>query len=323
MTAAERPASEAVSTGIMPGSANFTKEYASGGLRLCTLAPPPDLAPYVSAYYRTEVDEGVVVEDLLPPEEANLRCGKAQVYEAAIGAGDPAPVPPAVLSGPTDRGTRLRIGGGRFWGIGLTPAGWARFIRLPAANMANRFADIETCKVRQPLVRMLETLREDVARVDEAGDLITRTLRDLPCWPHPAEARIAAVHRHLVSEDAHAVADLADAAGMLPRTFVRFCQRHFGFSPSTLLRRQRFLRSLGRYMLDPSMRWVNSLDPQYWDQAQFIRDFRSTMQATPSEYAAMPHPIVKAAVAVTNAGTGVAMQALFHPDHRRESETGL
>lgn len=300
-----------------------TAEFAHGGLRLRVASPAPELAPFVSAYYRTEVEPGVMVEDWLPPEEANLRTGAADVYEAAIGADRLVQPPAAVLSGPTDRVTRLRIGGGRFWGIGLTPAGWARFIRRRADGMANRFADIAESDVDPALADMLDTLRHEIDDMAEAAELIGATLRPMLGRERPAERAIQSVHLRIVAEDADTVAGLAGLAGMTERTFARFCQRHFGFAPATLLRRQRFLRSLGKYMLDPSLRWINSLDPNYWDQAQFIRDFRAIMQMKPSEYAALPHPIVAAAVAVTNAGSGVAMQALFHPERSREFETGL
>lgn len=292
-------------------------------MRLRVAPPPGDLAPYVSAFYRTEVDEGTVIEDWLPPEEANLRTGAADVYDAAIGANAIVRAPETVLSGPTDRVTHLRIGGGRFWGIGLTPAGWTRFIGEPASNKANRFVDIEGSGVDPGIAAMLDTLRNDIDDMGEAADLIAHTLRPMLGRSCIAEATVQRVHRHIVSEDCVSVAALADLAGMNERTLARFCKRHFGFAPSALLRRQRFLRSLGQYMLDPSLRWINSLDPNYWDQAQFIRDFRTIMRMTPSEYAALPHPIVTAAVAVTQAGSGVAMQALFHPDRPRESETVL
>ena len=300
-----------------------TGEYVRDGLYLQVTPPAPDLAPFVSAIYRTQIDSGAIAEDWLPPEEANLRTGIAEVYTAAIGSDPAVRAPDAVVSGPTDRATYLRIGGGRFWGIGLTPSGWSRIIALRADTMANRFVPADRCDIDRPLVTMLETLRNEVDDLQEASDLVAATFRPLLSREDPSTGLIEAVHLHIVSEEASSVAELASFAGMNERTFARFCRRHFGFPPGVLLRRQRFLRSLGKYMLDPSLSWINSLDPNYWDQAQFIRDFRSIMQMTPSEYAGLPHPIVTAAVSVTNAGVGVAMQALFHPDRARESETGL
>lgn len=298
-------------------------EYESGGLRLRLVAPPPDLAPYLSAYYRTEIAHGAEVEDWLPPEEANLRTGEAEIYQAAIGSDPMIDVPPAVLSGPTDRVTRLRIAGGTFWGIGVTPAGWTRYLTIPVNLMANRFCDIGETAAHPVLSAMLDGLRQDGDDIEAAVERINSTFRALTAPPPAAEATIQSVHLALLSEDASSVADLADLAAMKPRTFERFCTRHFGFAPRILLRRQRFLRSLGKYMLDPSMRWIRSLDTHYWDQAHFIRDFRATMNMTPSEFAALPHPITLAAVSVTNANAGVAMQALYHPSRKITGETGL
>ena len=173
--------------------------------------------------------------------------------------------------------TRLRITHGKFWGIGLTPAGWSRLIGLPTHESANSFVDIGASDAPASLEPMLHELREIGDDLESAAQLINATLRDVLEPDEANEQAIQAVHRELISEDHYAVAPLAEAADMNPRTLARFCQRHFGFVPRSLLRRQRFLRSLGQYMLDPSMRWINSLDSHYWDQAHFIRDFRATM----------------------------------------------
>ena len=298
-------------------------EYQKDGLRLRLIGAPADLAPYIAGIYRTEVEEGVVVEDWLPPEEGNLRTGRGAVYEAAPGDGEITSVPPVVISGPSNRVTRLRIGGGKYWGIGLTPAGWSRIVRSPAHQFANRFVDIDDTNVSAELSLMLRTLDDEVEAPEDAAELVGGTLRGLLGKRPPSESTIHAVHLSLVSEDAIAVGPIANMAGMVPRTFERFCKRHFGFGPQVLLKRQRFLRSLAKYMLDPSMKWINSLDTHYWDQAHFIRDFRATMNMTPSEYAALPHPVVKAAVSVISASTRVAMHGLYHPQRDLETETGL
>ena len=50
------------------------------------------------------------------------------------------------------------------------------------------------------------------------------------------------------------------------------------------------------------------LDDRYYDQAQFVRDFRSFMGMTPSEYAEMPHPILNRIMAQRMADQGAAPQ---------------
>ncbi len=300
-----------------------TAEYEADGLRLQLIAPPVDLAPYVSGYYRTEVAEGVLVEDFLPPEEGNLRTGAAEIYEACIGDCAPEEVPPAVVSGPTDRVTQLRIQNGKFWGIGLTPAGWTRLIKFPADEMANRFCDVRDTAADASIAELLDTLREDGEDIAAAVVRINACFRALVGKRPASESTIHAVHLTFLSGEAESVNAIATMAGMTPRTFERFCKRHFGLPARRLLKRQRFLRSLGQYMLDPEMRWIGALDAHYWDQAHFIRDFKATMGMTPSEYAEAPHPIVNAAVAVTNRRAGVAHQALYRPGAALEDECGV
>ena len=302
---------------------NATATYEADGLRLTIVALAPDLAPYTSGCYRTEVSAETLAEDWLPPEGANLRTGHAEVYEAAIGDDTLCNVPAAVLSGPTNRGTHLRIRNGTFWGIGLTPAGWARIIRQPASSFANRFTDLRTLDHLSRIDALLTSLREDGGDLKRCAERINTCLRDLLGPPLPAEDTIRALHLGLLSEDTTAVAPMAELAGMNLRTFERFCKRHFGFPASALIKKQRFLRSLGKYMLDPTMRWIHALDTHYWDHAHFIRDFRATMNMTPSDYAARPHPIVKAAVAVTKALAGVPHQALHRPGPVDGRESGV
>ena len=83
---------------------------------------------------------------------------------------------------------------------------------------------------------------------------------------------------------------------MRQRTLERICKRAFGFSPKLLLRRQRLMRSLVHFLLDPSLKWIGALDSHYHDQAQFVREFHEFMGMTPSHYAAMDHPILKEVV---------------------------
>ena len=104
------------------------------------------------------------------------------------------------------------------------------------------------------------------------------------------------------------VAALGKRLGVGDRSLERLCGRYFGFPPKLLLRRQRFLRSLAQFMLDPRRTWSKALDGQYYDQAQFVRDFRSFMGMTPSEYADTPHPILEKIMAQRMADQGAAPQ---------------
>ena len=131
--------------------------------------------------------------------------------------------------------------------------------------------------------------------------------------PSDEEARIRAAHAALINDDTTSVADLAGQLGMSARSLERLSLRAFGFSPKLLLRRQRFLRSLAQFMLDPSLKWIRTLDYQYVDQAHFVRDFQRFMGMSPSRYGALEHPVLRAAAQARTAAAGQAVQALHRP----------
>lgn len=118
----------------------------------------------------------------------------------------------------------------------------------------------------------------------------------------------------MVCDLSRSVASLAQAVGVSTRTLERFSRRHFGFNPQLLLRRQRFLRSLASFMVDPTMKWIETLDSHYHDQAHFVRDFRRFMGMTPSDYAVLHRPIAMTAVRARRAARAAAMQVLHPPD---------
>lgn len=284
----------------------------AAGVRLHLVAPPSDLAPYISLYYLTEIAPGVVVEDWLPPEGANLRVGRSPVYAASVGEGALGPVPEAILAGPTSRAARLRIGEGRFAGIGLLPLGFAKFLGIDASAYADRFCDIEEEPATAPLRPMLAALGQS-SDFGQDVELMNRAFRALLARPLPQAETILAVHAAIVCDREPSVAKVARDVGVSTRTVERLCRRHFGFAPQLLLRRQRFLRSLARFMADPSMKWIQSLDTHYHDQAHFLRDFRRFMLMRPREFAALPHPIAMTAVKARRAALGDPMQVLHTP----------
>ena len=225
--------------GRQPSGAVLTiTSVEAGSVRLQLLAPPRDLAPYVSLYYRTDVAPGAVVEDLVPPEWANLRVGNGPLYEAAIGADPLRRVPDVVLSGPTSRAARLRVGEGHYWGIGLLPLGFATLLGVPAHDYANRITAIADVAAAAPLRPMLEGLLHTPDPLETAAEAMSRALRAQLAKPLAQASQIQALHAALLSDRTHSVASLAAELAVSTRTLERFCRRHFGFNPQLLLRRQ-------------------------------------------------------------------------------------
>lgn len=280
-------------------------------------APSPQLAPYITTYYHTEVTlpEGKQVSDWLHPEWANLRFFNGGIQKAAVGHEPPEQVPAITLAGPTSRAVRFEAGSMRSWGIGLLPLGWAKFISAPAEEYADRFVDAATETVTdifRPLGDLLFA-KGGSRPIDEAA-MIDAFLLDRLAVAPADDPLVLRAHAALADPDVATVADLAERLQISGRSVERLSRRAFGFPPKLLLRRQRFLRTLAQVMLDPTQKWVTSLDEHYHDQAHFTRDFQRFMGMSANAYMAQPHPFLGAAVHGRMAAAGAAMQVLHRPD---------
>lgn len=281
--------------------------------------PSPALRPYISTYYLTEVNlpPGDQVRDWLHPEWANLRFSYNDSCEAGIGDEPVRRAPHFVATGPTSRAAQFITGSMRAWGVGLLPLGWARLVDAPASAYADRFVDGEADPVFAGFAPLLETIfRDSIDPAAEAARIDAFLLELLDRRPSPEdEPRIGAAHAALIDVEMAAVADLAEQLGISPRSLERLSLRAFGFSPKLLLRRQRFLRSLAQFMLDPTLTWISTLDWHHVDQAHFVRDFRRFMGMSPSVYAGLEKPVLRAAARARAAAAGAAVQVL-HPAHK-------
>ncbi|MCT2558007.1 helix-turn-helix domain-containing protein [Tsuneonella sp. YG55] len=253
-----------------------------------------ELQPYFTALYLTVIDarDGLVA-DHLHPEWAAMRFTEGPPPIACIGPGELVPQWPFVGSGPTSKATHFAVRTSRVWGLGLQPAGWARFASGSAAALANRTVD---GSAHPAFATFAAILPQIIACKD--GDEAKAQLVNAHLLAHGGRAdrredAIFACQEALRDPALGEVAALQERLGMPVKTLERFCRRYFGFPPKLLLRRQRFARSLAQFMLDPSMSWIDALDGQYHDQAQFVREFREFMGMLPSEYSRMPHPIVQ------------------------------
>jgi AraC-like DNA-binding protein len=281
------------------------------------------LQPYFTALYATSIScgPGVWVEDQLHPEWAALRFAEGPAPIGCVGPGAPTPKWPFVANGPTSKVIQFGVTQSRIWGLGLQPAGWSKFIAQPANALSDRIVDgssHEAFSLFRPLLGQV---------LDAGGDgeliasRINEFLMDHADRPVPHEAQIMACQQALRDPDVANVAELGEVLGMNRRSLERLCGRYFGFPPKLLLRRQRFLRSLAQFMLQPVDSWSEALDGQYYDQAQFVRDFRSFMGMTPSDYADRPHPILGKIMAQRMADQGAAPETDLPTILRYRSDT--
>jgi AraC-like DNA-binding protein len=277
--------------------------------------PASNLRPFVTTYYCTEVvcEPGEWLEDYLHPEWANLRFLGQVATQGAIGAGPLAPPPDLAVTGPTSHATRFRMSAGRVWGIGLLPWGWASFVSENANDYADRYADGRLDPAFAAFVPLADALAASKGGFAEELALIEGHMAKLFAQRLRADPAILALNDALVDPELVTVNALGERLGMNVRSLERLSSRAFGFAPKLLLRRQRFLRSLARFMLDPSLKWLGAIDYHYHDQSHFVRDFRRFMGMSPSAYAKLDKPLLVAAARARMEAAGAAVQGLHDP----------
>lgn len=278
--------------------------------------PSARLSPYVTTYYRTQViatRDDEQVEDRLHPEWANLRFMGPGHSSTALGAGPMEAVPRFAVTGPTSCAPRFRMGDGRSWGIGLMPLGWAALFKASASDYVDKVTDGYLDPAFTHFRPLADALAHSNGDFEEELALIEAHMEGLALRKTKEMRAISRVNAALVDSKVGSVTELADEVAMNVRSLERLSKRAFGFAPKLLLRRQRFLRSLARYMLDPSLKWLSTLDHQHHDQAHFVRDFKRFMGMSPSAYAKLDKPILMAAARARMEIAGQAVQALHDP----------
>lgn len=280
-------------------------------LRARFFAPPAALAGCFTSFYSLEVEvaAGELVEDCLHPEWGNLRFFFGGLPETQLADGAMLTGTPFTATGPSSCPVSFRLPTTRMWGIGLLPMGWARFMDLPASSLADTVADGMAHPAFAAFVPLYDQLRTTNSDEDEQARMIgtfflarDRRIRAAP--------QIAAVHDALVDPDIHNASEIAECAHVTQRTLERLCARYFGFSPQLLVRRQRMMRTLAAFMLAERANWTRVIDLHYTDHAHFTHEFAAFMRMSPSEYAAMEHPILAAFMAERARVLGSPVQTL-------------
>lgn len=279
--------------------------------------PDEELRPFVTTFYHTDVQcspSEPWLEDYLHPEWPNLRFMSDGFSQSAVGSEPLHDTPSFSVSGPTSVASRFRISSGSSWGIGLMPLGWAAFVKGQAGDYADRAVDGMHDKAFAAFHPLADALAQCDGGFTAELALIEAHLSSLIGKPPRGADKITAINVALVDPEIATVAELAERVEMNIRSLERLSRKAFGFTPKLLLRRQRFLRSLAQFMLDPSLNWLSTLDHHYHDQAHFVRDFKRFMGMAPSTYSKLEKPLLIAAAQARMEIAGEAVQGLHDPE---------
>ncbi|HSG35040.1 MAG TPA: helix-turn-helix domain-containing protein [Sphingomonadaceae bacterium] len=256
---------------------------------------PRSVERYFTAIYVTTVDcgDGEYAVDYLHPDWAGLLFASGTPPAIVGSNGERMAQSKFIVRGATSIATKFAVTRSRIWGMGLEPAGWARFVDDSAERLANRLVDGYCDPAFAPFEGLQSLVESADGDLDSIADRIGDFLETLPAREVPLEDKIVECQEAFRDPAIATVAALRERVDIPGRSLERLCRRYFGFPPKLLIRRQRFLRSLARFMLQSDASWSAVLDGQYHDQSQFVRDFKSFMGLTPRQYAKLPHPVLK------------------------------
>lgn len=255
--------------------------------------PDERLRSFATFYYFVECPGAL--EDFLYPEWGNVRFslnGTWWVESRRIRAQVP---PEGALFGPTDRAAKVVTRDGKTAGFGLTPLGWQRFLGIPAAPLANCIVPLGK-SFGTPTDALHAELLTHTTDAEGVASFDRLLLERLEATTPNSELAIA-IDR-AVRDRPHDVSAFAEAAGVTPRVLLRLCKQVFGFGPKRLLRRQRFLDTLGRIRITENPRFDDLRDPEYFDQSHFNHEFHEFMGLSPKDYLSVPRPLMGQAALV-------------------------
>ncbi len=265
--------------------------------------PAIALQSYVTFYYFVTAYRPL--EDFLYPEWGNIRLALEGEWRVTMAGYGPEPQVDT-LFGPTDRCGAVTTAGGRIVGFGMTPLGWRRLIGTDADLMANRVRSLAG-ELGAPAHELRAAFASDTSEAQGVARL-DALLTELVSRRRPETPAFIALALALQARPA-GVTQFAAEAGVPPRTLHRLCLRLYGFALKRLLRRQRFLDTLGKVRTAVGDPLREALDAAYFDQAHFYRDFRDFMGMSPRAYYAASRALMaRAAAAQTASGVTLSFE---------------
>jgi AraC-like DNA-binding protein len=246
-------------------------------------SPAAPLRGWVSSYYIFEADVPRL-SDTLRAELPQVRFFFQGGGTFSYGGDAPVQLPKAALCGPTTVAVKFTAEGPlRLFGAGLLPAGWAALVGAGANEFADSVTDLEGVAgpvARRALDRMGEARshREIIAAADAFFLLLSMQAKPPPLWfTRAADDWLAGS----INPD---VNDLVAMTGMSSRQIERLALKVYGASPKMLARKYRALQAAVRLGLDPEMGWESAAAGVFYDQSHFIRDFKTFVGMTPSQF---------------------------------------
>lgn len=248
-------------------------------------SPAGNVRRLLSSYYIIEFGDGVVT-DVMRAELANVRFLLRGSADLAWPDGTIRKGLPASLFGPRCDPIGLTMYGPcRIFGAGIMPEGWNALFGIDAHTLADDMlplGDIAGPLAAETLCRMQHSSDDNglVAAADAFFAKLAAASRVENDWFGPL------VENWLVGGSGGGVDGLVGLADLSARQVERLCRRYYGAPPKLLMRKYRALRAAVRYSIDPDAGWMDVAGDAFYDQPHFIREFKTFVGMTPTQFAA-------------------------------------
>ena len=283
---------------------------AAGRRSIWYAQPAPALAPYLTAYdaYDVTMAGDGVHHDIFPPAWGAIRILVEGEWAVEVRRWRYDPMPDAALFGPLACVGRSRARRGHAICVGLTPMGWARFMRIDARAHANRVTPLG-----EVWPHHAAALGEAVKRGDDPAAAFDAFFLALLGTTAPEEEAIGALYPLLLDPAVLTFEHLLERLGATPSRLRRVATQHFGFAPKLLLRRARFMRALVTLLRAERGGWRPLIEAAgYYDQSHFVRDCQLFLDSTLTRFLARPKPLFDASIDLRAVVLGAPAQVL-HP----------
>ncbi|WP_375391278.1 hypothetical protein [uncultured Sphingomonas sp.] len=216
----------------------------------------------------------------------------------------------AVVFGPTTSPIPFAGSGGVSVALDLTPAGWARFSRRPAAELRDRVEPADDMFVEalgRDWVTDLVAALHASDQAEQVAPLLDAFFLDRLPPAHADEADAAAVATAL-ERDGLSLGDASAHLGLSRCRVGRMSERYIGHAPGLVRRRARLLRVLVPALMTDSAMPV--VPPGYHDAPHLGRDAREFLTMTARRFLALPMPYLRAALRARTAVIGAPLAVL-------------
>jgi AraC-like DNA-binding protein len=244
--------------------------------RLTRHAPSPEVAFFVARYWVVRWDlrgQPPYTQERIPHPCVNLviEPGKSAIYGVETG-----------------RSVQTLAGKGQVFGVKFRPGAFYPFLKRPVAELNDRSIPleavfgVESAAFETAMVELLEEADEEAMVA-----LAEAFLR--PRLPERDET-VAEIYRIvdaiLADRTIIKVDDLVGRFAISKRTLQRLFQQYVGVSPKWVIRRYRLHEAAAQLAAGGETSWAQlAAQLGYFDQAHFVKDFKTMVGQTPAAYA--------------------------------------